>query len=115
MISKKWLLAVGASSVLAFGVAACGDDDDSGDSGGGSGLSGTIRIDGSSTVAPLTSIAAEEFQAANEDVNVTVGTSGTSGGSRRSARIGVPHSVEQRLEWQGSGVEPLVVTERVVL
>jgi phosphate transport system substrate-binding protein len=79
VISKKWLLAVGASSVLAFGAAACGDDDDSGN-GGGSGLSGTIRIDGSSTVAPLTSIAAEEFQAANEDVNVTVGTSGTSGG-----------------------------------
>jgi phosphate transport system substrate-binding protein len=79
VISKKWLLAVGASSVLALGVAACGGDDDNGD-GGGSGLSGTIRIDGSSTVAPLTSIAAEEFQGENPDVNVTVGTSGTSGG-----------------------------------
>ena len=79
MISKKWLLAVGASSVLALGVAACGDDDGD-DGGGGSGLSGTIRIDGSSTVAPLTSIAAEEFQGENPDVSVTVGTSGTSGG-----------------------------------
>lgn len=82
MISKKWLLALGAGSVLALGVAACGDDDDS-DNGGSaeaSGLSGTIRIDGSSTVAPLTSIAAEEFQGENSDVNVTVGTSGTSGG-----------------------------------
>jgi phosphate transport system substrate-binding protein len=82
VISKKWLLALGASSVLALGAAACGDDDDS-DNGGSaeaSGLSGTIRIDGSSTVAPLTSIAAEEFQGQNPDVNVTVGTSGTSGG-----------------------------------
>jgi phosphate transport system substrate-binding protein len=82
VISKKWLLALGAGSVLALGVAACGDDDDS-DNGGSaeaSGLSGTIRIDGSSTVAPLTSIAAEEFQGENPDVNVTVGTSGTSGG-----------------------------------
>ncbi len=78
MISKKWLLAVGAGSVLALGVGACGGDDDNG--GGGSDLSGTIRIDGASTVAPLTSIAAEEFQGENPDVNVTVGTSGTSGG-----------------------------------
>lgn len=82
MISKKWLLAAGACTVLALGVAACGDDDDeaSGSSDGGSELSGTIRVDGSSTVAPLTSIAAEEFQGENPDVNVTVGTSGTSGG-----------------------------------
>ena len=81
MMSKKWLIAVGASTVLAVGVAACGDDDESGDGGdSASGLSGTIRIDGSSTVAPLTSIAAEEFQGENPDVSVTVGTSGTSGG-----------------------------------
>jgi phosphate transport system substrate-binding protein len=80
VMSKKWLFAVGASVILAVGVAACGDDDsgDGGDSAGG--LSGAIRIDGSSTVAPLTSIAAEEFQGENPDVNVTVGTSGTSGG-----------------------------------
>jgi phosphate transport system substrate-binding protein len=81
VIRKKWLLTVSAGAVLALGVAACGDDDENGGDGGGeSGLSGTIRIDGSSTVAPLTSIAAEEFQAENPDVNVTVGTSGTSGG-----------------------------------
>ena len=44
------------------------------------GLSGTIRIDGSSTVAPLTEAVAEGFQQENPDVRVTVGTSGTSGG-----------------------------------
>ncbi len=65
-----------------FGVAACGDDDDddSGDSGSGEAVSGTIRIDGSSTVGPLTSAIAEGFNEENPDVDVTVGTSGTGGG-----------------------------------
>jgi phosphate transport system substrate-binding protein len=64
---------------LALGVAACGgSDDDTADGSGG--LSGSIRIDGSSTVAPLTEAAAEFFQGENPDVRVTVGTSGTSGG-----------------------------------
>jgi phosphate transport system substrate-binding protein len=69
------------AAVLAVGVAACGSSDDStsGSSGGGD-LSGAIRIDGSSTVAPLTEAIAEEFQAENPDVRVTVGTSGTGGG-----------------------------------
>jgi phosphate transport system substrate-binding protein len=76
------LLAFAACGVLALGVAACGDDDDDGGGGGGGGgnLSGTIRVDGSSTVAPLTEAAAELFQAENPDVRVTVGTSGTGGG-----------------------------------
>ena len=43
-------------------------------------LSGTIRIDGSSTVAPLTEAIAEGFNEENPDVDVTVGTSGTGGG-----------------------------------
>ena len=81
MISKKWLLAVGCSGLLAFGVAACGDDDEPSEGGGdATGLSGTIQIDGSSTVAPLSEAAAELFQAENPDVQVSVGTSGTGGG-----------------------------------
>jgi phosphate transport system substrate-binding protein len=81
-MSRKWWIFLAASGVLALGVAACGDDDDDGDGGGttASGLSGSIRIDGSSTVAPLTEAIAEEFNADNPDVNVTVGTSGTGGG-----------------------------------
>ena len=81
-MSSKWWLVLAASGVLATGVAACGDDDD-GDGGGSttpSGLSGDIRVDGSSTVGPLTEAIAEEFNAQNPDVNVTVGTSGTGGG-----------------------------------
>ena len=43
-------------------------------------LSGTISADGSSTVGPLTTAAAEAFGAANSGVQVTVGISGTGGG-----------------------------------
>jgi phosphate transport system substrate-binding protein len=80
---RKWWLVLAAFSVLALGVAACGgDDDDDGGDGGDtpSGLSGTIRIDGSSTVAPLTQAIAEGFNEENPDVDITVGTSGTGGG-----------------------------------
>jgi phosphate transport system substrate-binding protein len=74
-------MVVASVAVLAFGVAACGsDDDESTASGSGGDLSGSIRIDGSSTVAPLTEAIAEEFQAENPDVKVTVGTAGTGGG-----------------------------------
>jgi phosphate transport system substrate-binding protein len=78
------LLVFAACGALALGAAACGDDDDDGGGGGGSSgggdLSGTIRIDGSSTVGPFAQAAAEEFQGANPGVRVTVGTSGTGGG-----------------------------------
>jgi phosphate transport system substrate-binding protein len=77
--SSKWLTVIASVFVLAFGVAACGDDDESSGGGGGD-LSGSIRIDGSSTVGPLTSAVAEGFEGENPDVNVTVGTSGTGGG-----------------------------------
>ena len=74
------LLAFAACGALALGVAACGDDDDDGGGGGGGDLSGTIKIDGSSTVGPFAQAAAEEFQGQNPGVKITVGTSGTGGG-----------------------------------
>lgn len=80
MTSSKWLTIVACVSVLALGAAACGDSDDEASGSGSGDLSGSIRIDGSSTVAPLTEAIAEEFEAANSGVNVTVGTSGTGGG-----------------------------------
>ena len=43
-------------------------------------VSGAVVIDGSSTVEPLSSAAAELFMEENPDANVTVGTSGTGGG-----------------------------------
>lgn len=81
MTSSKWLAVIASAAILVLGVAACGSDDDSSTSAGGGGdLSGSIRIDGSSTVAPLTEAVAEQFMAENSGVRVTVGTSGTGGG-----------------------------------
>jgi phosphate transport system substrate-binding protein len=89
--NRLMLLACALVAVLAFAVSACGDDDEGETSAGntsaaqnggseGGELSGTIKIDGSSTVAPLSEAAAEMFQAENPGVRVTVGTSGTGGG-----------------------------------
>jgi phosphate transport system substrate-binding protein len=79
--SMRNLLAFAACGALALGATACGSDEDSDSGGGGGGdLSGKIRIDGSSTVAPFAQAAAEEFQAQNPSVKITVGTSGTGGG-----------------------------------
>lgn len=45
-----------------------------------SGLKGEIKIDGSSTVLPITSAAVEEFTAKNPDLKIPVGEVGTGGG-----------------------------------
>ncbi len=83
------LLVLAATATLAFGAAACGDDEEeptggaasSEESSGGEELSGSIRIDGSSTVFPFAQAAAELFKEAGaQNVNVTVGQSGTGGG-----------------------------------
>jgi phosphate transport system substrate-binding protein len=81
---ERLLLVLAMVASLAFVAAACGDDDD--DGGGGAaaaqeeGLSGTIRIDGSSTVLPFAEAAGELFNEENPDVKITVGSSGTGGG-----------------------------------
>jgi len=90
MRSNRFLLAMVASGVLAFGAAACGDDEEESASGatateepadsGGGDLSGEIAVDGSSTVAPFAEAAAELFNEENPNVQITVGTSGTGGG-----------------------------------
>ena len=80
-------LLLGLLSLLAgCGGGRGGDDAASGattESGGGSDLSGRIEADGSSTVGPFTTAAAERFQQQNPDVQVTVGVSGTGGGFER--------------------------------
>jgi phosphate transport system substrate-binding protein len=49
-------------------------------------LSGRITIDGSSTVAPLATYAAEQFRKDEPGVRITVGVSGTGGGFERFCR-----------------------------
>lgn len=46
-------------------------------------LKGAIKIDGSSTVYPITEAVAEEFNKSEKKVRVTVGISGTGGGFKR--------------------------------
>lgn len=46
-------------------------------------LEGTVKIDGSSTVFPITEAVAEEFQKESPRVRVTVGISGTGGGFKK--------------------------------
>lgn len=48
-----------------------------------SGMTGTVQIDGSSTVFPITGAVAEDFEKAHKGIRVTVGVSGTGGGFKR--------------------------------
>lgn len=59
-------------------LAACGGQQGGGGEDGS--ISGPIRVDGSSTVAPLSTAAAELFSEENPSVSPTVATSGTGGG-----------------------------------
>jgi phosphate transport system substrate-binding protein len=66
---------------------ACGrSSTPAGGEGGEQPLSGAIRVDGSSTVFPISEAVAEEFQRANPNVRVTVGISGTGGGFQKFCR-----------------------------
>ncbi len=73
--------------LLALVAAGCGSDRDNSSADTGpaatSDLSGRIQADGSSTVGPYATAAAERFQAENPDVQITVGVSGTGGGFER--------------------------------
>jgi phosphate transport system substrate-binding protein len=71
------------AALVLLGAGCGGDDDEGADAGGGEELSGRIEIDGSSTVGPFTSRAAERFQQEESGVQITVGVSGTGGGFER--------------------------------
>jgi phosphate binding protein len=74
--------AVAAASLLVSG---CGGQNNAGSAGGASdgGVSGTVTVDGSSTVAPLSEAAADLFRDVEPGVNVTVATAGTGGGFKK--------------------------------
>ncbi len=79
--SRRGFAPAVAVASLAVVLTACGGAETStAGSQGPEDLSGTIRIDGSSTVFPLTSVAAELFMQQHPDVRITVGESGTGGG-----------------------------------
>lgn len=49
-------------------------------------VSGSVEVDGSSTVYPISEAVAEEFQKENKDARVTIGVSGTGGGFKKFIR-----------------------------
>ena len=83
MKPTMWLF-LGLAGALALVGAACGGG--GGGGGGGGDLSGTIQVDGSSTVQPFAQAAAELFQEENPDVRSTVGGAGTGDGFERFCR-----------------------------
>lgn len=74
-------------------------------------VTGTIKIDGSSTVAPLTGVAAEAFQKVSK-TQITVGISGTGGGQTRFckgeldiANASAAYSATQRKQCEDAGIK----------
>jgi phosphate transport system substrate-binding protein len=65
-----------------FGLAACGSGDRPASEQTAAAPS-VIKVDGSSTVFPITEAVAEEFQKIRSDARVTVGSSGTGGGFQK--------------------------------
>jgi len=87
---KKVITLVAAFLSVAFLMTSCGDgtkaDGGGGDAHATSADAGSISIDGSSTVFPITEAVAEEYRAVAKDVQVTVGVSGTGGGFKKFSR-----------------------------
>jgi phosphate transport system substrate-binding protein len=74
---RRFAAPAAVALALTFGLAGCGGQQGSA---AGEGLSGMVKVDGSSTVEPLTSAAYELYREEQPGVQVTVGASGTSGG-----------------------------------
>ncbi len=72
----RWVALPGAA-LLALTVAACGTGADAGN---GDGASGSVAVDGSSTVFPMSNAAYELITEENPGIKATVGASGTGGG-----------------------------------
>jgi len=77
----KQILAIALIAVLA----SCGTSSENTES-SSTAMKGSISIDGSSTVYPITEAVAEEFRNEAPEVKVTVGLSGTGGGFKKFSR-----------------------------
>lgn len=78
---KKSAAVAASVAALALILSGCGGQNQG--EGNADGTSGTVVIDGSSTVAPLSEAAADLYRDVQPGVNVTVATSGTGGGFAR--------------------------------
>ena len=82
---KTHLISIIAIALIAL-ITSCGGPQQSGEKSGAKSLSGAIKIDGSSTVYPITEAIAEEFRVDHPKVKVTIGISGTGGGFKKFSR-----------------------------
>ena len=81
MTSSRWLAVLVSASVLAIGLAACGDSNSSsGDGGGGGSLSGELSGAGSSAQEAAQEAFIAKFQDTNPDVTVSYDPIGSGGG-----------------------------------
>ena len=74
---RKLLLVLACATLVA-----CGGEQDQASTGEKQ-LAGKVRLDGSSTVFPISEAVAEEFNAVSPRIRVTVGVSGTGGGFKK--------------------------------
>src|SRR6476646_454633 len=81
MTKIRKLAGAGALALtIALVGAACSSSSSSSGASGGGDLSGSLNISGSSTVEPITSLVAENFQGANSGVDISVDGPGTTDG-----------------------------------
>lgn len=67
-------------------LASCGGTDNDSNPGDSANLKGEVKIDGSSTVYPITEAVSEDFGKENKDVVVSASESGTGGGFKKFSR-----------------------------
>lgn len=79
---RSKVLALAALGVIGVMAAGCGGSDSSAGTGDNA-VGGAISVDGSSTVGPFVTIAAEDFKTSGASTQITVGISGTGGGFER--------------------------------
>lgn len=70
--------------LLVFSLFSCNNRSNTSES--NSSLTGSIKIDGSSTVYPITEAVAEEYRIQSPKVQITIGVSGTGGGFQKFGR-----------------------------
>jgi len=114
-LNHKSLTLMTLSGLLAL--AACsGEEPPAPAAEGAAPLSGTVSVDGSSTVYPITEAVAEEFLSVEPRVRVTVGVSGTGGGFKKFAAGEIdindasrPIEDSEAAEAQSHGIEYLEI------
>lgn len=110
---RRWKLLGVVAIVMALLAGACSSDSGGKASGGGEKkLAGKVTIDGSSTLEPISSAVAEEFQGEAPNVDVVVRISGTGGGFEKFCRGEIdiadasrPVKDEEKAACQAKGIE----------